>query len=119
MSLRAHGPKTLGVVGTLVWDRIFARDGRSVPVEEWGGIAYALSALSTALPEEWRILPILKVGRDLAEEGRHFLREIPRVEDRGIVVVPESNNRVELRYEEGGRRTERPTTTKPSGGAGL
>ena len=103
----ADGARTLGVVGTLVWDRIFARDGRPEPVEEWGGIAYALSALSAALPEDWRILPILKVGRDLAEEGRRFLMEIPRVDDRGIVVVPEPNNRVELRYADAVRRTER------------
>jgi sugar/nucleoside kinase (ribokinase family) len=101
------GSRTLGVVGTLIWDRIFDRDGRSEPVEEWGGIAYALSALSAALPADWRILPIVKVGRDLAEEGRRFLLEIPRVDDRGIVVVPEPNNRVELRYEDAGRRTER------------
>ncbi len=100
-------PKTLGVVGTLVWDRIVDRDGRSEPVEEWGGIAYALSALSVALPDDWRVFPILKVGRDLAEEGRRFLAEIPRVEGRGILVVPEPNNRVELRYEAAGRRTER------------
>jgi sugar/nucleoside kinase (ribokinase family) len=99
--------RTLGVVGTLVWDRIFSRDGRVEPVEEWGGIAYALSALSISLPEGWRILPVLKVGRDLAEDGRRFLLEIPRVEDGGIVVVPEANNRVDLRYEDGGRRTER------------
>ncbi len=99
--------RTVGVVGTLVWDRIFSRDGRSEPVEEWGGIAYALSALSASLPDGWRILPILKVGRDLAEEGRRFLLEIPRMDDRGIVVVPEPNNRVDLRYEDHVRRTER------------
>lgn len=107
MTLSGDGSRTLGVVGTLIWDRIFDRDSRSEPVEEWGGIAYALSALSAALPDDWRILPIVKVGRDLAEEGRRFLLEIPRVDDRGIVVVPEPNNRVELRYEDAARRTER------------
>ncbi len=107
MTLSGDGSRTLGVVGTLIWDRIFDRDSRSEPVEEWGGIAYALSALSAALPDDWRILPIVKVGRDLAEEGRRFLLEIPRVDDRGIVVVPEPNNRVELRYEDTARRTER------------
>ena len=38
--------RTLGVIGTLVWDRILDRDGRSEPVEEWGGIGYALAALA-------------------------------------------------------------------------
>lgn len=98
---------TLGVVGTLVWDRIHARDGRDHPVEEWGGIAYGLAALRAALPESWRILPIVKVGRDLAEPAFRFLREIPGLDDAGMVVVPEPNNRVELRYESEGRRTER------------
>ena len=61
--------KRLGVVATLVWDRIVNRDGRSVPIEEWGGAAYALSALGASLPETWTIVPILKVGRDLAEDA--------------------------------------------------
>ncbi|MFQ5536091.1 MAG: carbohydrate kinase family protein [Gemmatimonadota bacterium] len=97
----------LGVVGTLVWDRILERDGRRHPVEEWGGVAYALSALAAALPEGWTILPILKVGRDLSEPAFHFLKEIPGLRDAGIVVVPEPNNRVELRYLDAERRTER------------
>ncbi|HET9949505.1 MAG TPA: carbohydrate kinase family protein [Longimicrobiales bacterium] len=99
--------RVLGVIGTLVWDRIYDRDGRSSPVEEWGGIGYALAALSAALPEGWTVLPILKLGRDLAEEGRRFLREIPRVNDAAVVVVPEPNNRVELRYTSESRRAER------------
>lgn len=98
---------TLGVVGTLVWDRIHDRDGREVPVEEWGGIAYALAAVRATLPDDWTVLPILKVGRDLSESAFHFLREIPGLDDAGLVVVPEPNNRVELRYESEARRTER------------
>lgn len=105
--------KTLGVVGTLVWDRIYDRDGRSQPVEEWGGIAYALAAANASLPEGWKVLPILKLGRDLAEDGRRFLKELPRLDDSAIVVVPEPNNRVELRYESSARRCERLTGGVP------
>jgi len=105
--------RTLGVVGTLVWDRIHARDGRAAPVEEWGGIAYALAAASAALPEGWRVLPIIKLGRDLAQEGRRFLRELPGLDDAGVVIVPEPNNRVELRYESSERRCERLTGGVP------
>ena len=97
--------RTLGVVGTLVWDRILDRDGRSVAVEEWGGIAYALSALGAALPDPWTILPILKVGRDLSEDAYLFLREIPKVDDSAVVV--------ELRYTSQDRRTERLTGGVP------
>jgi sugar/nucleoside kinase (ribokinase family) len=99
--------RALGVVGALVWDRITQRDGRSEPVEEWGGIGYALAALAAALPDGWQIQPIVKLGRDLAEKGRRFLRGIPRVNDSAVVVVPEPNNRVELCYRDEVRRTER------------
>ncbi len=98
---------TLGVIGTLVWDRIHQRDGHGQPVEEWGGIAYALAAVRAAAPAGWDVLPIIKVGRDLSEPAFHFLREIPGLGDAGLVVVPEPNNRVELRYLSRERRTER------------
>jgi pfkB family carbohydrate kinase len=104
----AGASRTLGVVGTLVWDTIHQRDGRAEPLEEWGGIGYALETLATVLPEGWEILPILKVGRDLSEQAFHFLRELPRVRsDPGVHVVPEPNNRVELRYSGHERTTER------------
>ncbi len=94
--------RTLGVVGTLVWDTIHRRGRRDLPVEEWGGIGYALEALTATLPEGWTIRPILKVGRDLSEAAFHYLRELPRVDaDAAILVVPEANNRVELVYLDG------------------
>lgn len=100
----------LGVVGTMVWDRIHARDGRGAPVEEWGGISYALSAASAALPPGWQIIPIIRVGEDLAERAFHFLRSLPGLDlAAGIRVVPEPNNRVELRYQDRERRCERLT----------
>lgn len=100
--------RTLGVLGTLVWDTIHQRDGRPRPLVEWGGIGYALEALTAVLPAGWEILPILKVGRDLAEEAFLFLRELPRVRsDPGVTVVPEPNNRVEMRYVGLERQTER------------
>jgi sugar/nucleoside kinase (ribokinase family) len=105
--------RTLGVLGTLVWDRIVDCDGRTEPVEEWGGIGYALAALSASLPEGWRILPIMKVGRDLFEEAYRFLGEIPGVDRSAVVIVPEANNRVELRYESEGMRVERLTGGVP------
>lgn len=101
-------PLRLGVVGTLVWDTIVRDDRPGAVVEEWGGIAYALEALSAALPESWEILPLVKVGRDLSERALRFLREIPRVRvEPGTTVVPDPNNRVELRYEGEDRRSER------------
>ncbi len=106
--MRDGTPMRLGVVGTLVWDTISYREGRPEPVEEWGGVAYALSAFEATLPDNWEIVPIVKVGSDLSESAWRFLRSFPRIDvETGIRVVPQPNNRVELVYTGPGRRTER------------
>ena len=99
----------VGVVGTLVWDTIHARDvGREVPTQEWGGIAYALSAFDAALPEGWSCFPIVKVGSDLREKADRFLSGLRRVDSLdGVRTVPEPNNRVDLHYQDDTRRCER------------
>jgi pfkB family carbohydrate kinase len=100
--------KRLGVVGTMVWDRILARDGRAAPVEEWGGIAYALEAASAAAPPDWSIAPIIKVGRDMGPQAWAFFGQVPGLaSEAGLRLVEEPNNRVELRYQDGARRCER------------
>lgn len=101
-------PPVLGVVGTLVWDTIQRPQYPGGTVEEWGGIAYALESLIASLPSEWRIRPILKVGRDLAEPAYQYLRTLPRVDvEAGVLVVSEPNNRVTLTCRDGEPRTER------------
>jgi hypothetical protein len=102
--------KKLGILGTMVWDRIYARDGRAEPIEEWGGIAYALAAAVAARPEDWELVPVLKVGRDLGHHATRFLNTLPELNlEIGTRVVAEPNNRVELRYLDRERRTERLT----------
>lgn len=92
----------------MVWDRIHARDGRTVPIEEWGGITYALAAAAAAQPEGWQVVPIVKIGRDLWDRGLAFLNQLPGIDaNDGIRAVAEPNNRVELRYKESERRFER------------
>ena len=109
------GRLRLGVLGTIVWDTIHQRDGHAEPVEEWGGVSYALEALTGTLPDEWDIVPFVKIGRDLSEDALQFLSAIPRVEvDRGVRIVPEATNRVELRYEDDQRRCERLTGGVPA-----
>lgn len=99
--------KRLGVIGTFVWDVIHGRDVRTAPVEEWGGIAYALGALDAALPEGWEVVPVIKVGDDLAARARAYLRTLRRVApDAPLVEVPYPNNRVELFYYSSERRSE-------------
>ena len=91
--------KRLGVVGTMVWDTIY-RDADPVPIEEWGGIAYALAALEASLPADWELVPLIKVGRDLAPQANRFLESLTRRSSAArFIEVPEPNNRVTLRYE--------------------
>ncbi len=91
----------------MVWDTIYGRGGETSPVEEWGGIAYALAALEATLPEGWEMVPLIKVGRDLAEEANRFLCQLEkRAKVNRFVEVPQPNNRVTLRYYSSERRTE-------------
>lgn len=99
--------RRLGVIGTFVWDVIYGRDPRDAAVEEWGGITYSLGALDAALPPDWEIVPLIKVGEDLAARAREFIRPLRRMaKDAAIIEVPYPNNRVELRYTSAERRSE-------------
>lgn len=91
--------RRLGVIGTLVWDVIYGCPPESERVEGWGGIAYALSALAAALPQSWEIVPIIKVGADVEPRADEFLATLHAIApETALVVVPEPNNRSELRY---------------------
>jgi pfkB family carbohydrate kinase len=101
--------RRLGVIGTFVWDVIHGRDVRNAPVQEWGGITYALSALDAALSDEWEIVPLIKVGSDLYPQACDFVSALRRASadaNAALIEVPQPNNRVELRYVSDERRTE-------------
>jgi sugar/nucleoside kinase (ribokinase family) len=99
--------KRLGVIGTFVWDIIHGRDARDAAIEEWGGITYALSAADAALPDDWELVPLVKVGSDLAPRARQYLRTLRRVAADAVPIeVPQRNNRVELVYHSDERRSE-------------
>jgi hypothetical protein len=107
--------KRLGVIGSFVWDIIHGRDPRETPVEEWGGITYALGALDASLPDEWDIVPIIKVGSDLAQRAREFLKGLDKIAPDGAPIeVPQQNNRVNLYYMSEERRCERLTGGVPA-----
>ncbi|MBI2795409.1 MAG: carbohydrate kinase family protein [Gemmatimonadetes bacterium] len=99
--------RRVGVIGSFVWDRIYGRDSRDAPVEEWGGITYALSAFDAALPEGWEVVPLVKVGADLERQARAYLGTLRRLApDAQPIIVTQANNRVTLRYLDAERRTE-------------
>jgi hypothetical protein len=110
--------RILGVLGTMVWDTIWRGSDVGSPVEEWGGISYALAAADAFGPGKTRIRPLVKLGHDLAERGFRFLEELSVIEmghdlaergfrfleelsviemDQAIMVADTPNPRVELR----------------------
>jgi hypothetical protein len=106
--------KRLGVIGSMVWDTIFGRDPAQPAVEEWGGISYSLAALDATLGDDWQIVPLIKVGRDLAPRAAAFLGTLQHVAPGArFVEVPTPNNRVTLRYYQRERRCEQMTGGVP------
>ena len=101
------GVKRLGVIGSMVWDTIYGRDPARPAVEEWGGISYSLAALDATLRDDWQIVPLVKVGRDLAAPANEFLGTLHHVAPGArFIEVPTPNNRVTLRYYQAARRCE-------------
>src|SRR3954453_9513584 len=97
----------IGSIGSLVWDQIH-RDPHVAPVEEWGGIAYALAGLDASVAPGWEIVPLIKVGHDLAARAQPLLGSLRRLAPGArCVEVPVPNNRVVLHYLSRERRTER------------
>ena len=98
----------VGIIGSLVWDQIHGRDPLAPPVEEWGGIAYALAGLDASLGPGWEIVPLIKVGRDLSGQAQQLLRSLVRLAPGSrCVEVTAPNNRVVLHYQSTERRCER------------
>jgi hypothetical protein len=114
---KISGMNRLGVLGTLIWDRIWRRevlDAGGEPHEGWGGIAYSLCGLSAARPEGWEVVPLIKIGRDLEDAARRFLDTVPGLSlGPGVHGVEQPNNRVELRYHDAARRCEQLTGGVP------
>lgn len=106
--------KQLGVLGTMIWDTITGRDPGGGTVEEWGGIGYALAALDASLEGDWRIVPLVKVGRDLAPRAQTFLHDLATLAPAGrFIEVPGPNPRVRLVYADDERRCEGLTGAVP------
>ena len=82
---RGSSVPKLGVLGSLVWDVIYGRDPAAPPVEEWGGIAYALGGFDASLPSDWEIVPLIKVGSDLRDAAAELFRSLTRRRAGGAV----------------------------------
>ena len=99
----------------MVWDTIWHESDRGTPTGEWGGICYALAAAQASYPPDFMIRPVLKLGRDLAEQGLRFLNELSVVEtDEAVSTIDAPGTRVELRYMGQVRSCERIRGVRPS-----
>ncbi|HEX9563217.1 MAG TPA: PfkB family carbohydrate kinase [Gemmatimonadaceae bacterium] len=97
----------VGVIGSFVWDLIYGRDPGDRPIQEWGGITYALSAFDAALPESWEMVPLAKVGSDLWPRAHEFLASLQHVAPDALPIeVAAPNNRVRLEYSSDELRSE-------------
>ncbi|HYW31547.1 MAG TPA: carbohydrate kinase family protein [Gemmatimonas sp.] len=97
----------VGLIGTLVHDVIYGPPPRHERSEGWGGVAYTLHGMAAATHGDWEIVPLIKVGADVARAARDLLASVPHVvRTTPLHVVPEQNNRSELRYFSAGERTE-------------
>lgn len=94
----------LGVTGTVVEDTIDTVDG--VRIEDLGGIAYALHALSAFLPSDSVAHAVLGVGRDALERVGEELGGLPGIDLGGLKPVRHVNNKVHLEYHSDGTRDE-------------
>ncbi len=94
-------------MGTLVLDEI-VRPGRPAATGLWGGIAYSVAAFDHVLGPDWRLVPLIVVGADVAEAGERCLARLsPSADLSRLRTADARNNRVELRLAPGGRRKER------------
>lgn len=107
--------RVVGVIGTMVWDEIWRDSDPRSPVEEWGGISYALAAADALRQPGLRVRPIIKLGSDLAERGFGFMRHLSVLDTVDTVSVAEGPNpRVEIHYTKSQvRRCERLTGGVP------
>jgi sugar/nucleoside kinase (ribokinase family) len=107
----ANRVNRLGILGTMVWDRIYAPPGspgaEDDPYEDWGGITYSLEAFAASRGDGWTCLPIAKVGADVFDRAVERVSEIAGVGSvDALIAVPEHNNRVDLHYSDSSDRCE-------------
>jgi sugar/nucleoside kinase (ribokinase family) len=102
-------PRRLGIIGTFVWDTVWtlADQAAGRPLETWGGVSFSVASAAATRGEDWEIVPIAHVGRDLLDGVHAYLDTVEGIGSRdGIVAVSQPNNRVELVYTDDARRGE-------------
>jgi hypothetical protein len=96
--------KNIVVIGHLVWDRINYSDGRSV--ETFGGIAYNLAALASAIRPTTTIYPICYLGKNLELKTSQFWKKFGNINWACAKTLPQNQEIHVLTYDNTGYRKE-------------
>lgn len=95
------------VVGTIVYDHIFAFKGEEI--KAWGGIFYNIIGFANIFDKESNIYPVSKVGEGHLRELNNILAPYKNIDTTGITISPEGTNEDLTHYVTRDRRIE---TTK-------
>jgi sugar/nucleoside kinase (ribokinase family) len=95
---------TVTVIGHLCLDEIHHADGKITG--SYGGIFFAVAALSLVLPPGDTVRPVFGVGKDDHAQFLEALSAYPNVDPAGIFKMQAPTNRVSLRYNSGPERVE-------------
>jgi len=96
--------RKIGVVGTVIRDTIHHRTGGTT--NALGGVLYTILPMRAFLPENWEIVPILRIGSDLYDEVSRLFSGLPNVSTVNVIRDRRENNRVDLCYNNAEDRTE-------------
>ena len=105
----------IGVVGTFIRDRIITLEGRSV--DSIGGLYHSVAYLCFLAGNDFRIVPLARVGQDFWPELQSAFSELPGLDAQHLIVAPQENTRVKLIYKSATERDE--VTTEPMPPLGI
>ena len=97
-------PLKVAVIGTINCDTVIRADGSKH--EGFGGILYNLQVLSALCPDRARIVPVVKLGADRAEEIFEILKGLRGIELEIIRVARGRNNHCFLKYHDDASKSE-------------
>lgn len=86
----------IAIVGHFVLDELHLHDGRIL--ESYGGIWFAISAFAGIIHPEDRVVPLLPLGEDAADQVEARLGRLAGISAEGILRLPAPTTRVKLFY---------------------
>jgi len=94
----------IGVIGTIVKDKIFSADGTET--NSFGGIYYTLSILGNLAAKDDQIYPVCYLGEDIYDEILNRLSLYKTIRFDGIKKIAQKNTAVKLIYKNTEQRNE-------------